>query len=424
MQAPSNKQKKGILKNSEAGDGTGSGNESDEWSGFGDDDEVDEKAEDAAPAPDNSKAQEKVTKKEKQSKKQKQQKQQEKDESSASGLHGGIKPGISFASLDEEEGDGIDVSAWNPLDLSPEVQTSLSKLKFANPTPIQLSSIPEILAGHDVIGKASTGSGKTLAFGIPILEHYLETRAKHSKDPKSTTTSEDHHPIALILSPTRELAHQLAKHITDLSTNAPNSDARIALLTGGLSVQKQQRLLANADIVIGTPGRVWEILSEGQGQIAKMKKIRYLVVDEADRLLSQGNFKEVEQIMNALDQEEHNDELLLDQPGSEDSEEAEEEQNQRQTLVFSATLHKGLQQKLAGKGQFFGGDILSKNESMEYLLKKLNFREEKPKFIDVNPTSQMADRLKEGLIECGAMEKVCFQSFKERKNIGANPISH
>lgn len=349
-----------------------------------------------------------MKKKEKQSKKQN---QQDKGQSSASGLHNGIQPGISFESLNdqEQEGEDIDISAWNPLDLSPEVQTSLSKLKFANPTPIQLSCIPEILAGHDVIGKASTGSGKTLAFGIPILEHYLETRGNNTEDSKTASASEDH-PIALILSPTRELAHQLAKHLADLNTNAPSTNARIALLTGGLSVQKQQRRLANADIVIGTPGRLWEILSEGQGLIAKMKKIRYLVIDEADRLLLEGHFKELEQILKALDREDINDDLP-DQSDSESSD-VENEKSQRQTLVFSATFHKGLQQKLAGKNESLGGDTLDKNESMEYLLKKLSFREEKPKFIDVNPSSQMAEKLKEGLVECGAMEKVGFHSVK------------
>lgn len=298
----------------------------------------------------------------------------------------------------------MDVSAWDPLDLSPEIQTSLSKLKFTTPTPVQKACIPEILAGHDVVGKASTGSGKTLAFGIPILEHYLDKRRRGDYRDKSDD-EKGPDPIALILSPTRELAHQLAKHIGDLNTHAPDTNARIALLTGGLSIQKQQRLLANADIVIGTPGRVWEIMSTGSGMITKLKQIKFLVVDEADRLLSEGHFKEVEEILNALDRVE---EGTFPEDEAESDERDEEDGEQRQTLVFSATFHKGLQQKLAGKGRFFGGDLLDKKESMEYLLEKLNFREERPKFIDVNPVSQMAEGLKEGLVECAAMEKVGF----------------
>ncbi|KAJ5495902.1 ATP-dependent RNA helicase mak5 [Penicillium diatomitis] len=309
-----------------------------------------------------------------------------------------IKSGLSFAALEEaEDDDGVDVSAWDKLGLSPETLTSLSKLKFTSPTTVQSSCIPAILDGHDVVGKASTGSGKTLAFGIPIFEHYLETRGQFGDEQKRTETK----PMALILSPTRELAHQLAKHIGDLITNAPDADARIALLTGGLSIHKQQRQLSTADIVIGTPGRVWEILSTGSGLIRKMQDIKFLVVDEADRLLSEGHFKEVEEILGALDRVEQGDFPDMD----EEAKTEDEEPTARQTLVFSATFHRDLQQKLAGKSRWTGGDLMDKKESMEYLLKKLNFREEKPKFIDVNPVQQMASGLKEGIVECPAMEK-------------------
>lgn len=278
-------------------------------------------------------------------------------------------------------------------------------MKFSSPSAIQKSAIPAIMDGHDVVGKASTGSGKTLAFGIPIIEHYLDKRAKQGEKEEKNKS-----PIALILSPTRELAHQLAKHIGELITNSPDTNARIALLTGGLSIQKQQRQLASADIVIGTPGRVWEILSTGTGLIRKMQKIQFLVVDEADRLLSQGNFKEVEDILGALDKEQAGDIADMDE------EKEEEEPSQRQTLVFSATFHKDLQQKLAGKSRWTGGDMLDNKESMEYLLKKLNFREEKPKFIDVNPESQMAQGLKEGIVECPAMEKVRCVSIEAHEH--------
>ncbi|KAJ5226118.1 ATP-dependent RNA helicase mak5 [Penicillium chermesinum] len=308
-----------------------------------------------------------------------------------------FKAGLSFAALeDDADDDGMDVSAWDKLGLSPNVLTGLSKMKFSTPTTVQKSCIPAILEGHDVVGKASTGSGKTLAFGIPILEYYLEKRPTEEDSKEKKPSS----PMALILSPTRELAHQLAKHIGDLRDNSPGLDARIALLTGGLSIQKQQRQLANADIVVGTPGRVWEILSSGQGLIRKMQRVQFLVVDEADRLLSEGHFKEVEEIIGALDRQEHND-----FPDVEEEAAAEDDLSSRQTLVFSATFHRDLQQKLAGKGRWTTGDLMDKKESMEYLLKKLNFREEKPKFIDVNPVQQMAEGLKEGIVECPAMEK-------------------
>ncbi|KAL4864635.1 hypothetical protein BDV12DRAFT_175968 [Aspergillus spectabilis] len=338
-------------------------------------------------------------KKEPREKDSKKKANEQKKKSEVKGQDQNIKLGLSFASLeDEADEDGVDISAWEPLGLSPQVLTSLSTLKFGTPTAVQKSCIPQILDGHDVIGKASTGSGKTLAFGIPILEHYLEQERTEKKD---KSEKKDKIPIALILSPTRELAHQLQKHIYSIVSNTPGANARTALLTGGLSVQKQQRLLATADIVIGTPGRVWEVLSSGQGLIKRMQGIKFLVIDEADRLLSEGHFKEVEDILGSLDRVEEGE--FPDEEGS--AEEDSSPSSQRQTLVFSATFHRDLQQKLAGKGKWTGGDIMSQKESMEYLLRKLNFREEKPKFIDMNPVSQMAEGLKEGIVECPAMEK-------------------
>ncbi|KAI1086850.1 DEAD-domain-containing protein [Rostrohypoxylon terebratum] len=294
-----------------------------------------------------------------------------------------------FAGLDdvEETQDDIDLSAWVSLGLSPAILGSLAKLKFSKPTSIQEAAIPQILAGHDVIGKASTGSGKTLAFGIPIVEKWLDL-----SEEKGDNTSDATHkiPLALVLSPTRELAHQLTDHIKNLCAGLPTSPY-VCSVTGGLSVYKQQRQLAKADIVIGTPGRLWEVLSSSSELMDSFKGIQYLVVDEADRLLTEGHFKEAADIFKALDRFEENED-----------EENEITPSPRQTLVFSATFHKGLQQKLAGKGRY---DLMSQEDSMEYLLKKLNFREDKPKFIDVNPVSQMAEGLKEGLVECGAMEK-------------------
>ncbi|KAF9870909.1 ATP-dependent rna helicase mak5 [Colletotrichum karsti] len=289
------------------------------------------------------------------------------------------------ATEEAEEDEDLDMGEWTKLGLSPATVSAIAKLKFTKPTKIQASSIPDILAGHDVIGKASTGSGKTLAFSIPIVEDWVERFEAKEGEEKG-----EHTPTALILSPTRELAHQITNHIKNLCAGLANGPY-VCSVTGGLSVFKQQRQLAKADIVIGTPGRLWEVLSSSTDMLTAFKNIRYLVVDEADRLLSEGHFKEAGEILDALDRE------------AVDEEDDDNKQlSARQTLVYSATFHKGLQQKLAGKGKW---GLMSENESMEYLLKRLNFREEKPKFIDVNPVKQMATGLKEGLIECGAMEK-------------------
>lgn len=286
-----------------------------------------------------------------------------------------------------EDEDEVDVSEWAELDLSEQILEALSKLKFSKPTTIQSSAIPEIMAGRDVIGKASTGSGKTLAFAIPIVEKFLSTSRPKSAENKA--------PIALIIAPTRELAHQITAHITELCTKGDFDSPYVASITGGLSVQKQRRQLEKADIIIGTPGRLWEVISSGQGLMSKFKQIQFLVLDEADRLLSEGHYKELGEILKILEKDDEKDE---------NTDETEITEVERQTLVFSATFGKGLQQKLAAKAKP-NKELLTEQQSMEYLLKKLNFREEKPKFIDTNPASQMASRLREGLIECAGPEK-------------------
>jgi ATP-dependent RNA helicase DDX24/MAK5 len=299
---------------------------------------------------------------------------------------GNPKPNVFKALEEDATEEETDVSAWEELDLSSSTLSALSKIGFAKPTPIQSAAIPEILAGHDVVGKASTGSGKTLAFAIPILESWVEAYGELDEEEQKQPRT----PIALILSPTRELAHQLTEHITILCKGLSNPPY-VAAVTGGLSVQKQQRQLVKADIIIGTPGRLWEVMNSSTEISTSFKQIKFLVVDEADRLLTEGHFKEAEEILGALDRQQDPDDG------------AEENILIRQTLVFSATFHKGLQQKLAGKGKH---GLMDDNESMEYLLKKLNFREDKPKFVDVNPVSQMAERLKEGMVECAGTEKV------------------
>lgn len=298
----------------------------------------------------------------------------------------------AFRALQEDDTEeGTDISAWADLDLSADTLSALSKLGFAKPTPIQAAAIPEVLAGHDVVGKAATGSGKTLAFGIPMVESWLEIYKDLDEDEQKKSRP----PTGLVLSPTRELAHQLTEHMTALCKGLENAPF-VAAVTGGLSVQKQQRQLAKADIIIGTPGRLWEVMSSSIELTESMKQIKFLVIDEADRLLTEGHFKEAEEIISSLDR----------QQGAEEGD--DESIPTRQTLVFSATFHKGLQQKLAGKGK---QGLMDDSQSMEYLLKKLNFREEKPKFVDVNPISQMAENLKEGMIECGGTEKVSLFPF-------------
>ncbi|KAJ5594987.1 ATP-dependent RNA helicase mak5 [Penicillium hispanicum] len=401
FKAKSGKSKNSILKAPSESEGENG----EEWSGFSDEDS------NKKPTTPNGAA--KKTKEDKKSKNKKGASDSQKDAKPKESKHKESKPpqdpnlkaSLSFAALeDAEEDDSVDVSAWDRLGLSPEILTALSKKKFGEPTPVQKACIPAILDGRDVLGKAKTGSGKTLAFGIPILEHYLEKRGKKADD----SEKKDKSPIALIMSPTRELAQQLQGHIDELITNAPDIDARTVLLTGGLNSEGQKRKLglsaqkprAIPDIFIGTPGRVWEFLRTESGLIRKMRQIKFLVIDEVDMMLKDGHFKEVEDILAALDRPEY-----TDVPDTDEVTEEKGELETRQTLVFSATFNIELQQKLAGKGRRPAGEKMDQKQSMEYLRKKLNFRDEKPRLIDVNPNQQMAEGIKEGIVECHAMEK-------------------
>lgn len=288
------------------------------------------------------------------------------------------------------------VSSWNPLNLSSEVLSSLAKLRFAEPTAIQSSAIPEILDGNDVIGKAATGSGKTLAFGIPILEHCLKHSIKNLRG-KGKGFGEDRKvpPAALILSPTRELAHQLSAHLTDLCSNITSTSPKTATITGGLSLQKQQRILAKSDIIVGTPGRLWEIISSSKGLMPWLSETKFLVLDEADRLLSEGHFKELEEILNSLDRTDDNQTTTPPKTPPQD----------RQTLIFSATFAPSLQHKLTGHQKSSTlSSTAATTDSMAHLLSRLNFRST-PKFINVSPLSHLPFSLREHIIECSALEK-------------------
>ncbi|KAG6295897.1 hypothetical protein E4U46_003567 [Claviceps purpurea] len=347
--------------------------------------------------------------------------------SSSSQAQGNAFSALAALEDDKAEGEDLDMTEWVALNLSPSLVSAIAKLGFAKPTAIQQKSIPEIVAGGDVIGKAQTGSGKTLAFGIPIIERWLETHEEEIVDavvddededesPSSATTAANKSkgkktnkpkaPLAVILSPTRELAKQIGEHIKAVCDGLPASSPYVCVVTGGLSIQKQQRQLQKADIVIGTPGRLWEVLDGDASLQEQFTKIQFLVIDEADRLFKVGQFKEAEDIIGALDRQTP-EAGYSDSSSDTDSDAGGNKSRDRQTLVFSATFDKDLQTKLAGKASKAsksGGNGGPADDQMAYLMKCLKFRGE-PKFIDVNPIGRMAAKLREGLIECGAMEK-------------------
>ncbi len=169
--------------------------------------------------------------------------------------------------------------SFETIGISSSRVNHLEKLGFQNPTEIQIQAIPHLLAGRDVAGKAQTGTGKTAAFALPILER-LHPDGQEVQ--------------ALILTPTRELAVQITDAIRDMS-----GDRRVRVLSvyGGQAIDRQiQRLKRGVDIVVGTPGRILDLLDRG---CLKLDHLSSLVLDEADEMLSMGFIQDVERILEA-----------------------------------------------------------------------------------------------------------------------------
>ncbi len=162
---------------------------------------------------------------------------------------------------------------------------ALDALGFTTPTPIQAQAIPALIAGRDLLGIAQTGSGKTAAFALPLL-HQLAA---------NPFRAQPHATAALILAPTRELALQIEENLRDL---AAGLRVRIAAILGGCSRSAQvRRMRPGVDIVIGTPGRVCDLLAAGE---LRLHQLRYFVLDEADRMLDLGFIRDIRRIVAAL----------------------------------------------------------------------------------------------------------------------------
>ncbi len=180
------------------------------------------------------------------------------------------------------------------LGTPPEIVDVLAERGIHTPFPIQAATIPDGLAGRDVCGRAPTGSGKTLAFGIPMLARI--------------DRAEPHHPRALVLAPTRELAEQIHAELAPLASAL---DVRIAPIYGGVAYQPQRKALRRGvEVLVATPGRLADLMEQGE---ARLDQVELVVVDEADRMADMGFLPEVKWILNRT------------APG-------------RQTLLFSATL--------------------------------------------------------------------------------------
>jgi ATP-dependent RNA helicase DDX24/MAK5 len=291
--------------------------------------------------------------------------------------------------------DEVDLPEWTEMNLSASTLNGLHTLGFVKPTEIQTRTIPVSISGKDVIGKAITGSGKTLAYGIPIMERALAEEENTKKLPEEYRK----HPTAIIFTPTRELATQVVRHLKELFKYSPFSDKTIMSLTGGLSIQKQERLLSyGPKVLVATPGRCLELLEKSTELAQQFASIDILVLDEADRMLQDGQFDEMKKILEILNNYRPKDIANFTK--------------RWQSLIFSATFSKDLFGKLVSdhkpnqtkRKHGEDADAAEMREVLDILGKKLRFRG-KPEFIDVNPTEVVANRITEAMIPCAPMER-------------------
>src|SRR5882724_7505614 len=175
--------------------------------------------------------------------------------------------------------------AFSKLGLSPTIVDGVKAMGYIEPTPIQLRSIPLVLAGRDVIGSAQTGTGKTAAFALPILSKLVQ----HAPGPR-----------ALILEPTRELAAQVE---TAIHNYARFTNLKTTVVYGGVGYGRQtDELRAGADIVVATPGRLLDHMEKGT---LRLDKTQFLVLDEADRMLDMGFLPDVRRILDKCPRQRH-----------------------------------------------------------------------------------------------------------------------
>jgi len=168
---------------------------------------------------------------------------------------------------------------FSDLNLHPGLMQAIDELGYTEPTEIQAQTIPILLAGVDVIGQAQTGTGKTAAFALPILHNLISGQRR---------------PQALILSPTRELAMQVAETIQAYGRHL---DVRVLAIYGGSSYGRQIKALKRGvDVVVGTPGRLLDLLRR---KVLDLSNTRTLVLDEADEMLSMGFVEDIETLLDA-----------------------------------------------------------------------------------------------------------------------------
>nr|CAD7569419.1 unnamed protein product [Timema californicum] len=225
------------------------------------------------------------------------------------------RPPVSSSGAGAQELEGIRVKgkgcprpikAWAQCGVSKKELESLKKQNYEKPTPIQAQAIPAIMTGRDLIGIAKTGSGKTLAFLLPMLRHIMDQPALEDMDG----------PIALIMTPTRELCMQIGKECRKLTKSL---NLRAVCVYGGTGISEQiAELKRGAEVIVCTPGRMIDLLAANSGRVTNLKRVTYVVLDEADRMFDMGFEPQVMRIIDNV-------------------------RPDRQTVMFSATFPRQME---------------------------------------------------------------------------------
>ena len=352
-------------------------------------------------------------------------------------------------SVSEEKNPDLDMSMWDGLFVPELVQRALRQQGFSQPTDIQRAVLPAAIKGRmDVLGAAETGSGKTLAFAIPIIHGILLDRRREEEDGEAEGSSSGEEesekelisdeefedmsdeegteagcvkvvndvafdfddegeffapPIelfesanaesaaasgkrlrALVLTPTRELAMQVKAH---MERAAAFTDITVAVVVGGMSAQKQERVLGyGPEIVVATPGRLWDLIEEGNPHLATVTDLDYLAIDETDRMTEKGHFEELKQLLELINRD-------------------EAKMRKRQNFVFSATLSlvHDLPKHLVGKKR---AKAVTSEEKLEQVMSAIGVKEKSSrKVVDLTSKMGTARTLTESRIHCDMAEK-------------------
>ncbi|MGC4803617.1 DEAD/DEAH box helicase [Micromonospora sp. DT233] len=175
------------------------------------------------------------------------------------------------------------IPSFSATGLAPELLAELTRQGITEPFPIQTATLPDSLAGRDVLGRGRTGSGKTLAFGLPLVHRTAGRRARPGR------------PLALVLVPTRELAQQVT---TALTPYARALGLRTATIVGGLSLQRQaDALRSGTEVVVATPGRLHDLINRGD---ARLDQVAITVLDEADQMADMGFLPQVTKLLEQV----------------------------------------------------------------------------------------------------------------------------